>query len=347
MFDSPDDARLRLKDDFTPAQVETIAGALVPTLTFRPAKDQPNAPGGTRIGGRPDLPPGLAWPRRPLPAHAEEIAARGNAEAAAEMRAHFRLEAPFAFLAQIDLAEAAALGPAARALPDHGRLLSFYDLMAGPWDTGRDAVRVIWDESPRQSLAAQAKPAALREAEEAYRKGLVEAYARMRLDPPAGVARTPHAGPGRAMSLRVEWRPPAPSSVEAQAAPAYSALYKGGAEGEAAIAGLLERHYDPFFAKENSGHRNQLLGTPLPEQDDPRYQAAVLALTGRQHLGSDEWRARKAEIAQEAKAWRLLFQLDLADFHQDRAEGTIYLLIRAEDLAARRFDRVVAVYQQT
>lgn len=347
MFDSPEEARLRLKDAFTPAQIETIAGALVPTLTFRPAKGPSTMLGGTRIGGTPDLPPGLAWPRRPQPADAEAIARRGNASAAAEMRAHFKLEAPLAFLAQVDLAEAAALGPASRDLPDHGRLLVFYDLMAGPWDTGREAVRVIWDEAPRESLAAQDKPATLRAAEDAYRKQLAEAYARMRRDPPAGEAGTPYAGPGRAMSLRAEWRPPALSSLEAQATPAYKALYEDDDDGDAPIADLLERHYDPHFAVANSGHRNQLLGSPLPEQDDPRYQAATFALTGRQHLGSDAWRARKAEIAHEAKAWRLLFQLDLADFHQERTEGTVYLLIRAEDLAARRFERAVAVYQQT
>lgn len=238
MFDSPDEARLRLKDDFMPAQIETVVGALVPTLTFRPAKA--GLTGGTRIGGTPDLPPGLAWPHRPLPKNVEEIAKRGNAEAGAEMRAHFRLEAPFAFLAQIDLSEAATLGPAGRDLPDHGRLLIFYDLMAGPWDTGTEAVRVIWDEAPREALAAQEKPPALVAAEAAYRTQLAEAYARMRLDPPKGTVSTPYAGPGRAMSLRAQWRPPASHSLEAQTLPAFKALYEDDADGDAAIADLLD-----------------------------------------------------------------------------------------------------------
>ena len=53
------------------------------------------------------------------------------------------------------------------------------------------------------------------------------------------------------------------------------------------------------------------------------------------------------EIEAGARDWRLLLQIDVGDFLQESGEGTVYFLIRAEDLAERRFDRVVAVYQQT
>lgn len=347
MFDSPADARLALQDRFKPAQVDTIVGALVPTLTLRPIKGGPVELGGTRIGGTPDLPPGLAWPRRALPADVEEIAKRGNADAAAEMRAHFKRQAPYCFLAQVDLAKAAALAPAGGLLPEHGRLLFFYDLMAGAWDEGRDAVRVVYDTAPRETLVAQGKPEALVAAETAYRAELVEAYARMKMDPPKGEGATPYFAPGRAMELRAQWRPPHAYSLEAQGNPGVKALYEDDDDGESALSDLQERHYDPYYDPANSGHRNQLLGTPLPEQDDPRYQAAAFALTGRQHPGRDIWEARKAEIEAEAKAWRLLLQIDLSDLQQERSEGTVYLLIREDDLTARRFEQVVAVYQQT
>ena len=346
MFDSPDDVRLQLQNAYSQAQIETIVEALVPTLTFRPIKDGKFVIGATRIGSTPDLPPGLPWPRRAMPEKVEQIAKRGNESAAAEMRAHFKLEAPLAFLAQVDLAEAHALGPAGSDLPDHGRLLVFYDLMAGPWDESREAVRVIWDQTSRESLVAQGKPEALAKAEAAYRDEMMKAYARVKLKRPAGEFSTPYFAEGRAMQLRAEWRPPHAYSLEAQARPGLKALYQDD-DRESALSELLERRYDPYYAPENSGHRNQLLGTPLPEQDDPRYEAAAFHLTGRQHPGTEVWAARKAEIEQEAGTWRLLLQIDLSDFHQTRTEGTVYVLIRGSDLAERRFDRVIAVYQQT
>lgn len=347
MFDSPDDAQKHLVAALGRARTEIVVQALVPTLTFRPAKDRGSVLGATRIGGTPDLPPGLAWPRRAMPKDVEAIAKRGNEDAAAEMRAHFKLEAPYAFIAQIDLSEAAALGAPARDLPDHGRLLVFYDLMAGPWDAGSESVRVIWDQAPRESLVAQPKPEATVAAEAAYRRGLAEAYAKWDMKPPQDDTGTPYAGPGRGMSLRAELRPPVLHSFEAQALPAYKALFEDRKSGSSPLSELLARRYDPFYDKGNSGRRNQLLGSPLPEQDEPRYDAATLALTGRQHPSSEERKTRRAEIEAEAKTWRLLLQIDLADFHQEQGEGTLYVLIRGSDLLERRFDRAIAVYQQT
>lgn len=347
MFDSPVDARLQLQTTFTPAQVETIVEALVPSLVFRPIKGGAIEVGATRIGGTPDLPPGLTWPRRAMPDNTEAIAKRGNDDAAAEIRAHFKLEAPYAFLAQIDLSKAHALGPAGPRLPDHGRLLFFYDLMAGPWDEGGDAVRVVWDQAPRESLVPQDKPDALTAAEAAYRKELAEAYARRKLPPSDEDVSTPYFATGRVMELRAQWRPPQAHTLEAQGRAGVKALYEDNEDGESALSDLQQRHYDPYFAPKNSGHRNQLLGSPIPEQNDPRYGAAAFAITGRQHPGREVWATRGTEIEREAEAWQLLLQIDLADFHQARTEGTVYILIRGTDLEERRFDRAVAVYQQT
>lgn len=347
MFDSPADARVHLQKDFTPAQIETIVTALVPTLTFRPIAGGAIEVGGTRIGGTPDLPPDLAWPRRPVPANAEDIAKRGNADAAAEMRAHFKLEAPLAFLAQVDLEKAHALGPAGQALPDHGRLLVFYDLMAGPWDEGGDALRVIWDQAPRAALTAQDKPEVLAKAEAAYRKELAEVFARSKLKPPAKDVGTPYVARARAMALQAQWRIPRAFSLEAQARAALKALYEDGEDGDSALSELQDRYFDSHYAPKNSGHRNQLLGLPDPEQDDPRYEAAAYALTGSQHPGREVWEARKADLEREAASWRLLLQIDLSDLHQEPSEGTVYILIRDTDLNERRFERAVAVYQQT
>jgi len=103
---------------------------------------------------------------------------------------------------------------------------------------------------------------------------------------------------------------------------------------------------------------HQLLGTPNPQQDDPRFDA-ILA----EDLGTDLWGVTEIErlveesgldqatwdAAQRARAaeFQLLLQLDVAEFLGANAEGTYYFLIRKADLAARAFDRVRVVYQQT
>ena len=49
-----------------------------------------------------------------------------------------------------------------------------------------------------------------------------------------------------------------------------------------------------------------------------------------------------------AQEWTLLLQVDLKDYlQQPYATGTVYFLIRNDDLAARAFEKTVAIYQQT
>src|SRR6478752_1307388 len=69
--------------------------------------------------------PSEAWPVRPVPVDAEAIAARGGSRHAPHLQRHLAQPLPFEFLAQVDLAEAAALGEVAEELPREGRLLFF------------------------------------------------------------------------------------------------------------------------------------------------------------------------------------------------------------------------------
>lgn len=86
----------------------------------------------------------------------------------------------------------------------------------------------------------------------------------------------------------------------------------------------------------------------MPEQDDPRYGAVVWSRFGKPYLSSEEWETHHDELVAAAREWRLLLQLDLSDWTQAQfTEGTVYFLIRTTDLAARRFERVVGVYQQS
>lgn len=371
MFDTPADAQAQLAQHFARPQVERVVAALVPTLVFRPLPTGKGSVGGTRIGGTPDLPPGLTWPRRAKPADAEAIAKRGNAEAGEEMRRHFRKELPYAFFAQVDLGEAQGQargraqglakelakgsakgegGPAA-ALPGHGRLLFFYDLVAGPWDNGTESARVIWDESPREGLAPQTMSADLAAAADAHRAEIAKINRPFKLPLPKPDSGTPYGGPARPMSLHATLRPPAIESLEMDAQPALKAALALRTDGEErfrdAYQDLFSKAFDSDYGTANAGRRNQLVGSPLPEQSDPRVEAEVVSRFGVQHLERDKIEAHRAETDAGARTWRLLLQIDIGDFLQEDGEGTVYFLIRASDLAERRFDRVVAVYQQT
>lgn len=349
MFDSPADAADALLAWFTQPQVEIVAAALVPAITFAPA-DAP-APGGTRFGGAPDAPAGFAWPRPEAPADPEEIANRAHPDTAAEMRAHFAADMPFAFFAQIDLAEAARLGDIAAALPAEGRLLFFYDLATGPWDTGTRTAKVIWDRTPVEELQPTPIPDALQDAAARAKAETARLAAEYKLEPDDESAGTTYGGPPVAYTLKTSYILPEPYALEIKALPDIAAV----ARGESNAPDKVDI-YDSYMAaleeidqgRDEAKPLHQLLGAPRPEQDDPRYDAVVVAEWGQQYISSEEWAARREEVFRKAEDWALLLQVYIADWMRAQfTEGTVYFVIRKEDLAARRFDRVVGVYQQT
>ena len=105
-------------------QLDAVRALVRPALRLELERDDwegdeddapPHRIGHSRIGGRPDLPPGQAWPEQ-----------SGR---------------PLVFVAQFDLA-ALARHPAARELPAHGLLSFFYDPQ-GEDDAMQHAVRVL------------------------------------------------------------------------------------------------------------------------------------------------------------------------------------------------------------
>lgn len=358
MFDSPDIARSHFAEVFEHAQIEWLLEALEPSLQFVPAATDTDMPGGTRIGGMPDLPAGLDWPTPRYPSHLKQIVTRGSPEANEELEQHVALHLPYAFLAQVNLPEAKALGEAAADLPEEGRLIFFYDLIAGPYDTGAWAARVIWDRSPIETLTARPLPEPLTQASHARRQSNAEFDAQIRLEygedaqvrsPEAG---TPYDGPARPMQLTLALRPPAKEAIELDRFPSLQQeLAKQSVDYEATFSDryseMFSLRFDPYHDPVNRGHRNQLLGGPLPEQSDPRYEAVVALEYGGQPLSPAQWDLHQADIQAKAREWRMLLQIDVADWMQDDGEGTVYFLIRDADLKARRFDEVIAVYQQT
>lgn len=352
MFDSPVDAANALLDYFDQPRVEIIAEALVPAMTFHPSSEGVVI-GGVRLGGTPDTPEGFVWPRPAPPVNPEEIAKRGNEDAAKDMRAHIALDLPYAFVAQVDLAEAAKLGTVSSALPSDGRLLFFYDFLIGPWDTGTRVVRVIWERSPVDQLHSLATPEDLIEAadREARERAEIAAEFGDHEDEEADRG-TNYGAPARAMMLQATWRLPNPHSLEIDALPDFAAVARGETRDPdlqdiyAAYEEALEAHGDQY--PEEAWQRQQLLGSPLPEQDDPRYDAVVVSEWGKQHLSREEWQEHRDDVFRKARDWVLLLQIDIGDWMQARfVEGSVYFVIRRDHLEQRKFDEVVAVYQQT
>lgn len=104
-----------------------IEPLVLDSIRVRPAPlpRQAQALGASRLGGLPDLPPGLAWPRQ------EDI--------------------PLSFLAQFDMADLAPF-TAARQLPPIGILYFFYDAEDQPWgfDPAHEGGwRVLYCADPR------------------------------------------------------------------------------------------------------------------------------------------------------------------------------------------------------
>jgi uncharacterized protein YwqG len=91
------------------------------------------------------------------------------------------------------------------------------------------------------------------------------------------------------------------------------------------------------------GHR--LGGWPIPEQGDPRFTAAASA-NGFLRL-FDRSPTEVEACSREVAAWTMVLQVDMASLGTDFAKGTVYFIMRADELARRDFSRVRAIYRQT
>ncbi len=353
MFDSPAVAADALAQWFEPPLAQAVAEGLVPALVLYPSTAAP-AKGATRLGGTPDAPEGFVWPRPTEAIDANEAAKLSHPDTAKELREHLARKLPFAFMAQIDLAEAARLGSVAASLPDQGRLLFFYDNAIGPWDTGTRTAKVLWDRSPREALQTVPMPPDLAEAARADREQMASVEAEFGEQAADGDERgSVYGAPARAKTLQLSYRLPDPASVEFERLPADLLAGSQDLSGQGPAARLfnrytkaMQKHHDQY--PEESWRRQQLLGAPLPEQDDPRYGAVVVTGWQQQHLSREQWQAHRDEIMRRAHDWVLLLQVDMKDWMQaPYVEGSVYFVIQRDDLAQRRFDKVVAVYQQT
>jgi uncharacterized protein YwqG len=92
---------------------------------------------------------------------------------------------------------------------------------------------------------------------------------------------------------------------------------------------------------------HRLGGWPIPEQWDPRFTAAASANGFLRLFDRSPSDAEAEQCGREVPAWTMLLQVDMASLGTDFAEGTVYFVMRADDLERRDFSRVHAIYQQT
>jgi uncharacterized protein YwqG len=90
---------------------------------------------------------------------------------------------------------------------------------------------------------------------------------------------------------------------------------------------------------------HQISGYPIPIQGDEMETEAQLASSGVYMGGAKGGNAVPEDVANDARAWRLLLQLDSERQMMWGDAGTLYFWIREVDAKAGRFDRVWAILQ--
>jgi hypothetical protein len=147
---------------------DQIMASARPTVRYvaHSAPSDADATGGSRMGGRPDLPAMLNWPVRPAYPDAKTRNGEVRYHPATRLRSLdyqlqndrrnqlIGMETALPFIAQIDLAEAWLAQQLEIDLPRHGRLLFFYDARETPpgYDPADAAgFRVVWDETRPRS----------------------------------------------------------------------------------------------------------------------------------------------------------------------------------------------------
>ena len=331
--------------DLPKETVQHLANQARPALLLRtvPAEARSHALGASRLGGSPDLPAGTAWPERPPYPDAAKRAAVHRREAQRWLddskkptpwmtqeqgEAYSRQSAahadaversfPLAFFGQFDLASLSRHEGFDPMLPKEGRLLVFYDFWEMPEEFTPEAAvgwRVIWDTAPADALTRAPIPEAL---------GAISDESWTSVFKPAVLAATPIV---------------TPIPLNDKGWDAFDL-----ADGDAYEA------YQDWFSEfgtpdENGGENHQLGGYPRTLQNGLQARSQ-LAANG-VHCGRvEDWKTPEAQaLLPGAKSWRLLLQIGVDANAGMTGPGAYYVIIRDEDLAARRFERARVTYQ--
>ena len=212
---------------------------------------------------------------------------------------------PLAFIGQLDFAGLAAAGAALPQLPREGLLAFFFDLVAHPWGlepSNRSGWRLLF--TPQAADAVSIEPP----------EDLPE---RVRLRP---VSLQPEPG----------WSLPDVEDAYSPMQHADAHALEGDPFGD--YAALKERLTGGMYAHQVAGHASWVQG-------DGR-EAALIASRGLDVNALLLEPGGVETLQREARAWSLLWQVpsDTDAGLQWVGDGTAYVLLRDEDLAAHRFD---------
>lgn len=299
--------------------------------------------GESKMGGRPDLPRGASWPARPPYPDALRRAERRRNEAERLLAASRKprswmspeqgerfsrnlraladaveMQFPLAFLGQFDLSNLAREEGFDSVFPGEGRLLLFYDFWEKPEEFIPEASagwRLIWDRTPASGLVRAPFPTAL---------------SSISGDEWSCIFRAAR------ISTRSVITPIPPNDKSWDAFPLD--------EGEA-----LEKYQEwlsRFGTPDMIGRDNHQFGG-FPQTLQNGLQArSQLAANGLICGGREVWETDYAkELLKSAKDWRLVLQIGV-DRHAGISQpGAYYVIMREQDIAARRFDLARVTYQ--
>ncbi|PDT11309.1 DUF1963 domain-containing protein [Rhizobium sp. M1] len=299
--------------------------------------------GASKIGGRPDLPRGSAWPTRPPYPDAGQRA-EGHRKEADRLLADSRkprswmtpeqgdrfsreykaradsieAEFPLAFFAQVDLFELSKEEGFDPAFPSEGRLLVFYDFWEQPEDFTPEASvgwQVIWDKTPHAELVRVPFPAAL---------------SSISCDEWTCIFRAAR------ISARTVLTPIPPNDKS------WDAFPLDDDEALEAYQEWLEQFGTPD-AIDRDNH--QLGGFPQTLQNGLQ-ACSQLAANGVNCGRGEAWETDAAkELLKSAGDWQLVLQIGVDRHAGIPQPGAYYVIMRKEDIAARRFDRARVTYQ--
>lgn len=328
---------------------ETVVAHLVaqarPALVLATsAADEAAIPlGATKIGGSPDLPPGMAWPTRPAYPDAAQRAQghRQNADRtladskkkgswmtpaqgklySEEYRRRadaVETEFPLTFLGQFNLAELLTHAGFDAALPNEGRLLVFYDFLEQAESFSPAASvgwRVLWDATPAAALVRAPVPEALSSISDEEWTCVFRA---------------------------------APASAQT----VYTPIQTDDASWDAfdlddeESCDAYEDWLEQFGTPDNADRDNHQLGG-FPQTIQRGMQETCQLVANGLYCGSSEvWQTEQArKLMASAHEWRLVLQIGADPNAGIPQPGAYYVTMREEDIAARRFDRARLTYQ--
>ncbi len=351
-------------------------------LAATPAADDLIPLGATKVGGLPDLPPGMSWPVRPAYANAAEMAQEARDQATrlhldAGLRPPWTTESEAVVL----LAEARRQREESRALM---KTLGVEDHVL---DTAFDPALFSAELAAGSARSAEAK------ADAASTPFPLSFLAQVDL---AALANEPGFDPALPRKGRLYLFYDLllmPAAFDPASAPALRVIYDDGGSGalkRTALPDALARVADVetiAFASATLTPRSvvttpaDLMADTPGDRDDEDYGEWLSAVpgwpgdgeAGAYQLGGcpreiQSGMARTAQLAANgvyagssdasdaieaqrllpgAGAWRLLFQLGEDDDGGALPAGALNILIREEDLITRRFDRAWAIYEDS